>query len=292
MRIRAAIVIGVVTAALAGPPSSQATVTIGPNLDSLTPAASGYNCSATHDCTLVNASVGPGFGSSLLVSPVSGSITRIRVRTGPAGSGHFNFRLLRPTGGGAYTGSVIFGVVPGSLPPNSTIELPGFPIDAGEAIGVDCCAGGGDNITSAAVPGSGNFLVWGTGTNAALGGNETRFPDSDHTDQLLMLNADIVPDNHFIFQGVKVKGRRVIATVAAPNPGVLTVESKLVRRTTVNVPAPAPDRRARFSQVVRLSAKTTKAGRARLSRAGKLKLQVTYTPSFGTATSLKKTAKR
>jgi hypothetical protein len=292
VRTRATLVLGVVLVALATASASQAMVTIGPDLNSLTPQAGGYNCSATHNCTLVNGSVGSGFGQPGLVSPVNGYITHLRVRTGPAGSGYFIFRQLRPVDGG-YTGVNTFGVVPNPpLPANSTLEFPGFPIDAGDAIGVDCCQGGFDDITSAAAPGSGNFLVWGTGGNSLLGNGETRAPDSDHPGELLMLNADIVPENHFLLDDVRAKGKRVLATATVPNAGVLTVGNKLLKQTTVNAPAPAPGQRALFSEEVPLSVKTTKAGRARLRRAGKLKLNVVYTPIYGTATSLKHTAKR
>jgi hypothetical protein len=285
-------VLGVVLVALAAASPSQAMVTIGPDLNSLTPQPGGYNCNATHNCTLVNGSVGSGFGQPGLVSPVNGYITQIRVRTGPAGSGYFIFRQLRPVGDG-YKGEITFGVVPNPpLPPNSTLEFPGFPIDAGDAIGIDCCQGGFDDITSTPVPGSGNFLVWGTGGNPLLGNGETRAPDSNHSGELLMLNADIVPENHFLLDEVRVKRNRVLATATVPNAGVLSVGNKLLRRTTVNAAAPDPGARATFSELVPLSVKTTKAGRARLRRAGKLKLRVDYTPIFGTPTSLKLTAKR
>jgi hypothetical protein len=267
-------------------------VTIGPDLSSLTPQTGGYPCSATHNCTLVNGSVGSGFGQPGLVSPVNGYITQIRVRTGPAGSGSFIFRQLTPVSGG-YKGVITFGVVPNPpLPPNSILEFPGFPIDAGDAIGIDCCQGGFDDITSAAVPGSGNFLVWGTGANSLLANGETRAPDSDRTGELLMLNADIVPENHFILDKAKVKRASVKAQVTVPNAGALTVGSRLLKQATINVGAPDENARALFSKVVTFSVKTTKAGRARLRRAGKLKLQVTYTPIYGTPSSLKLTAKR
>jgi hypothetical protein len=291
VRLRAALSIGTFAALLVAPTTSHATLTLGPDLASLTPSSTGYNCSALHDCTLVNGSVGAAFGSRPLVSPVSGSIEHLRLRTGPGGAAGIIFRLLRPVGGGAYKSTATFGVVPPSLPPNSTTEFPRFPIEAGEAIGIDCCEGGGDNITTAMVPGSGNLLVWGSGTNSPLGGSEARIPDSNQADQLLMLNADIEPEIHFILDKVKVKGKRVIANATVPNPGVLSVGSKLLKHTTVNVTTLA-NSRALFSTPVRLSMRTTRAGRARLRRVGKLKLKVTYTASFGTPTSLKKTVRR
>jgi hypothetical protein len=112
-----------------------------------------------------------------------------------------------------------------------------------------------------------------------------------HSDELLMVNADIVPENHFLLDKVRVKGKRVLARATVPNAGVLTVGSKLLKRTTVNAPAPPAEARALFSGIAPLSVKLTQAGRARIRRAGKLKLRVVYTPIFGSPTALKLTAK-
>jgi len=295
MRLRAALTttgLGVALALLAASPS-YATLTLGPDLTSLTPAPSGYSCNDDHDCTLVNASVGAGFGSPLLVSPVNGSITRIRVRTGPGGSGFISFRMLRPAGNGAYTGEITFGVVNPPLPPNSIIEFPGFPISAGEAIGVDCCRGGSDNITTATVPGSGNFLVWGTGTNPLLENRETRAPDSNQTDQLLMLNAEIEPYNMFGVTKEKLKGSKVVATVTPLNSGVVTATGKWFRRTSVNVDVPTgASGRPAPTAAVRMVVKAKKKRRARVRRASKAKLTISYTPNFGTTSTAKVLAER
>jgi hypothetical protein len=291
VKIRALVSVAAVAATVMASPA-HAEITIGPDLGTLTPLAGGYNCNASHNCTLVNESVGAGFGSPALVSPVNGYITHIRVRTGPGGSGNFIFRYLRPAAGGGYTGEESFGVIPQPpLPPNTILQFPGFPIDAGDAIGIDCCQAGFDDITTATVPGSGNFVAWGTGANAALAGGETRAPDSDHPGSLLMMNADVTPLDAFLLDNVKVKGTRVIARATVPNPGFLAVSSRLLKPATVNVTSLAPGR-AVFATHVRLSTRVTKAGRARLRRAGKLKVRVTYTASYGSPTTLKKTVKR
>jgi hypothetical protein len=287
MRIRAALVVGVAAAALAGPPSSQATVTIGPNLAALTPAPIGYDCSDTHECTLVNGSVGAALGSPPLVSPVTGSITRLRVRTGPGGANGIIFRMLHPVGDGTYKAEISFGVVPPSLPPNSTTEFPAFPIQAGEAIGVDCCRGGFDNITSATVTGSGSFLAWGTGGNPFFESNETRAPDSTQTDQLLMLNADVEPINGFGVTKTKLKGAKVKATATVFNPGVLTATGKLFRPTTVNVDVPIRGGPPVPSTDVRMVIKPKKSKRAHVRRASKAMLRIAYTPIFGTTSTSK-----
>jgi hypothetical protein len=270
---------GLVAAVVASP--AHADVTIGPDLNALTPLAGGYNCNGAHDCTLVNASVGSGSGQPGLVSPVNGSITRIRVRTGPAGAGNFVLRQLTPVSGG-YKGVITFGVLPNPpLPANSILEFPGFPIAAGEAIGVDCCQGGGDDITTTTVPGSGNFLVWGTGSNQPLANGETRAPDSDHQGSLLMLNADIEPFNMFGVTKQKLKGSKVVATVTVPNTGVVTASGKLFERKSINVEVavgegPLP------TNPFRIALKPKKARRSRLRRASKAKFQIAYTPIYGT----------
>ena len=282
MRTRAAIGVAAIAAALAGAPSSQAAVTIGPDLATLTPNFAGFNCNNAQQCTVVNGSVGTGFGSGMVTSPVTGNVTHVRIRTGPHGAGQIALRLIH-TGPAGYTGGGTLETVP-SLPANAITDLPGnFPIRAGDAIGVTCCMAGADNITSTSIPGSGNLLVWGLGSNPPLGDGETRAPDTtSHNNFLLMLNADIEPTSQFTLGKAKVKGGKVKATATVPNPGVLAVGGKLVRSTSINATAGA----------VTLAIKLTKAGRSRLDSAGKLKLAITYTPSFGTATSLKIAAKR
>ena len=291
MRRRTALAIGTFAAALIVAPPSQATLTLGPDLNSLTPASSGYNCSATHECTLVNGAVGAALGSPPLVSPVTGSIQRLRLRTGPGGASGIIFRLLRPTGGGAYRSTGTFGVVPASLPPNSTTEFPPFPIEAGEAIGIDCCRNGGDYITTTPVPGSGSFLVWGNGANPPLGGNEERLPDSEQTDQLLMLNADIEPFNMFGVKA-KLKGAKVRATATVFNTGVLTATGKLLRRATVNVKVPTSGGPPVPSTSVRIVVKAKKTRRAQLRRVSRAHFKIAYTPIFGTTSTAPVVAKR
>jgi len=286
-----AVMLGVALVALAAASPSQATLTLGPDLNSLTPQPGGYNCNATHNCTLVNGSVGSGFGQPGLVSPVNGSITRIRVRTGPAGSDSFIFRQLRPVGDG-YKGEISFGVIPQPpLPANTILTFPGFPIDAGEAIGIDCCQGGSDDITSTTVPGSGNYLVWGTGGNSLLGGGETRAPDSDHPGELLMLNADVEPFNMVGVTKAKLKGAKVTATATVPNTGVLAISGKLFKPRSVNVEVP-PIGSGPFPKPVRLVIKPKKARRARVRRSSTAKLRIAYTPIFGTTATTKVLAER
>jgi hypothetical protein len=293
VKLRATFAVGAVLATLAAAAPSQATVTIGPNLASLTPAPSDFSCGASHDCTLMNGSVGAALGSPPLVSPVTGSISRLRLRTGPGGASGITFRLLEPVGGGAYRSLATFGVVPPSLPPNSTTEFPAFPIRAGDAIGVNCCGFGGDNITTATVPGSGNFLVWGSGANPPLEGGETRFPDGDNANQLLMLNADIEPLNGFGVTKQKLKGAKAVATASVFNSGVLTATGKLFKRTTVNVEVPTGGVGGPLPRTTaRLVVRAKKGRRARVRRASKAKLRISYTPIFGTASTSRILAER
>jgi hypothetical protein len=281
MRIRAAIGVAAIASALAGAASTQAAVTIGPDLASLTPNFSGFNCNNAQQCTVMTGSVGAGFGSGAVTSPVAGSITHVRIRTGANGAGPITLRLIH-IGPAGYTGGASLRTVP-ALPANAITDVTGsFPIQAGDAIGVTCCRAGADNITSTSIPGSGSLLTWGVGSNPPLGVGETRAPDSTSHNFMVMLNADIEPTAVFTLSKAKVKGSKIKTTANVPNPGVLAAGGKLVRRTSVNASSAGP---------VALAIKLTKAGRSRLSRTGRLKLAITYTPSFGTATSSKLTAK-
>ena len=228
---------------LAGAASSQAAVTIGPDLASLTPnAAGGFNCNNAQQCTVVNGSVGAGFGSGIVNSPVTGSITHVRIRVGPKGAGQIGLRLLH-TGPTGYTGGSSFGALPPNLAPNAITDLTGnFPIQAGDAIGVTCCEGGADAISSTSIAGSGSLLTWGVGSNPPLGVGETRPPDFTSHSFMLMLNADIEPTNQFSLGKPKLSKGKIKDTATVSNPGTLASAASCCRSGQSTQPRPGPCR--------------------------------------------------
>jgi hypothetical protein len=285
--------------ASAVPASSWGSVTIGANLAVLTPAIAGYNCGTTHQCTVTNTSLIPSVtASGGFASPVKGSVTSFQVRTGSSAA-PIQLRVLRPAGN-QYTGAGTGGAV---TPPTNQISPPfpvNLPILPGEIVALNCCLNGASNNNTSASP-IGNFATWGTGGFQALGDGETREPDSGTHDGAMMVSAQVEPDNSFTLGTAKATGRTVSVDVTVPNPGVLKAgdpgdatvavaakkkkkkkKARLLRLTTLDVAA------GTATLVVNL----TKAGRARLKRAGKLKVKVVYTPNFGTAATQKTKARR
>ncbi len=72
--------------------------------------------------------------AATVVSPVSGAVVGFGVNTGGEEGGTYGLRVLRPTGGGAYTSMASAPPVP--LPGTETPFEP-LPIQAGDAIGLD-----------------------------------------------------------------------------------------------------------------------------------------------------------
>jgi hypothetical protein len=285
--------------ASAVPASSWGSVTIGANLAVLTPGAFGYNCSSSHQCTVANTSLVPSVtASGGFASPVKGTVTSFQVRTGDVAA-PIQLRILRPAGQ-QYTGA---GTGASVTPPLNQIS-PAFsvslPIVPGEIVALNCCMNGGgvNNTTSAPI---GNFASWGTVAFLPLADGETRGPDSGTHDGAMMLSAQVEPDNSFTLGTAKAIGRQVNVDVTVPNPGVLKAGDP--RDATVAVAAKKKKKKkARLLRPATLNVATagaatlvvnlTKAGRARLKRAGKLKLKVVYTPNFGQAATQKTKAKR
>jgi hypothetical protein len=267
-------------ALFAMPAASSGSVTIGANLAVLTPNIAGYNCSSTHQCTVANTSLIPSVtASGGLASPVKGVVTSFQVRTGNT-AGPIQLRVLRPAGN-EYTGVGTGGAV---TPPTNQISPPfpvNLPILPGEIIALNCCLNGLSNNATANST-MGNFASWGTAGFQPLGDGETREPDSGTHPAVLMVSAQVEPDNSFTLGKVKAKLGRIRLKVTVPNPGVLSAGTRLLKSSRFTVKTPG---------TVTMVGKPTRTGRARLSRTGKLKVVVTYTPTFGTATTQKAKAK-
>ncbi len=111
-----------------------ATVTIGSNLARQPNSAANYSPRPTFsNVSLASDRRAPGG----LSSPVTGTVVRWRIRVG--GSTRVtNFRIIRPLGGGLFTGA---GTSPSVTPPIHATTSYGvqLPIRIGDYIGLDCC---------------------------------------------------------------------------------------------------------------------------------------------------------
>ncbi len=240
-------------------PSSWATVTIGSDFS---PPASG---STLCGCTMAQAAL-PG---ALVASPVNGTVVRWRIKAHPAGPGPFNLRVLRPLG----TAALFLGTSAPESAPGGAIKESGtsLPISIGDLIGVD--SPGGAAIEFVDAPGA-SRQVWGTiPANGA-----TASPISSQEVENF-LNADIEPTSTVTVAKPKAdkKGTATL-TVTVPNPGALAVTGRLVKSATAAPTAPG---------LVELKLRPTPKTRARLREKGKARgrVQVSFTPSFGQASS-------
>ena len=139
-------------------------------------------CGNGAGCTWANTALG-GAGTNV-TSPVSGMVVLYRIAGGYSGT--FKLRVLRPAGGGQYTGV-------GTSSPTSatgTATLPiatSLPIQAGDLIGIDY--GNGHHLSDTSVTGSA------IGEWAPLLANlSTGAPTPYATDKELLFNADVVPE--------------------------------------------------------------------------------------------------
>jgi hypothetical protein len=281
---RLAAAIAALAVSLALPAGATGAVTIGAKLETLTPLVGAYNCDTPH-CTLINSALGsantePGG----LTSPVTGTIVGFRLRTGGDPASDVSLRVLRGSGT-TFTGA-------GTGPPvnqaaNQTVLHPvSLPIRAGDHLGVNCCSGD-DGITTSDVPGSGTFLVWGTAAALLLADGETRAFDSDHQDNVVMMNADVEPSNALTIDGAKVKKGKVIATVTAPNDGTVTMEPATAFKKC-KAPRCGPRTRRVSIQVkagvaTEITARIVKAIRRAALERGRFKFKATlgYQPTLG-----------
>jgi hypothetical protein len=185
-----------VLAALAFPSASPAAVTIGSDLDHAANDAPNCGAPCTYtQATLIPANTAPGG----LTAPTAGVAVRFRVRfAGVAPTIPITFRVIRPAGGGVYTGA---GTSAPLFPP--TTGAPGavygvdarLPVAAGDSIGIDCCPDGQQSIAyRPAGPhvSEGTVLSW--VAPALSDGSAPRASNNGDPDYELLANADIEPD--------------------------------------------------------------------------------------------------
>ena len=118
-----------------------------------------------------------------LTSPVNGTIIRWRVTTAGLGTGTFNLRVLRPSGGEFIGAGTSAGNVTSPGPQTFTANL---PIQAGDLIGVDS-PGSPADVAAAQVTGSKAHTWFPPVPDGSMSGTGTDAPLNPE----LALNADV-----------------------------------------------------------------------------------------------------
>jgi hypothetical protein len=287
--------IGAALAALLGaslvvPAAGHGTVTIGSSL-SRAPAPS-VKCAMFGGCTMVQGTLPQGLQApGGLVSPVNGTVTQWRVRTGtpttPAALSVIR-RLGDPLSASTGTSASV------TPPTNSISSHPAqLPIAIGETIGLDCC-----------LSVDGAYVILDAGTTAGLfrpplaAGGSAGAPVQASTE--VALNAEIEPIAAFSLDRAKAKKKaRVRVTATLPNPGTFQAGDRLKTKTGATAAArkhrskrllKSADARAGAPGKLSLTLKPTKAALARLARKAerkgkrariKVKVRLAFTPTFG-----------
>jgi hypothetical protein len=246
-----------------------ALVTIGSNLAREPNQVAGYTPRPTFsNLSLASDLQAPGGVSS----PVNGTVVRWRIRVGNS-TRVTNLRIIRPLGGGLFTGA---GTSPSVTPPiNATTSYEvQLPIRIGDYIGIDCCDPGG--------PGAAFFV-----TGAAIryewqpslaDGGPGRAPVSTNLYEVA-LNADIT--STFTVDAItrnKKKGTATL-TITVAHAGELTAAGKGVK--VANAAVLSKTVSAPGSVQLLIKAKGRKKKKLNSTGRVKLKLAITYTPTGG-----------
>jgi hypothetical protein len=179
---RARLLGGAATAlALAFPASAGAAVTIGD--DTSLAGNDDLACVMAPACTFVQSQ----HGSRPVSAPFDGVIVRWRMRAVVTGS--FRLRVVRPLGGGQFTGAGTSPDTPVVAPDERTMKTQ-LPIAAGDLIGVDVPSGGAA-IARRSVAGA----LWEEFRPALADNSAPRSSDVVPINpEALVLNADVEPD--------------------------------------------------------------------------------------------------
>jgi len=258
---------------LLGAGGASAATTVGSQL-TLAPAAA--SCGGT--ATFMNRALAAG----TLQAPIDGVVLRWRLALAAPGGGSFTYKLrvLRPAGGGMYTGA---GTGPAQTAPSTgvnvlTLASP-LPVKAGDLIGIDCPAGAPSPFSNVAPAGSsiGTF-------GPPLADGEARSPGGPFAFDEMLINADVAPkpSNTFRFGGVARKKHKgtAILSVIVPGPGALVLGGKGIRAQEAAGGAVAR-KTVTSAGAVKLLVKPKGKSKRKLSETGKatINARVTYTPS-------------
>lgn len=255
--------------ALAAPAQAATTVTVG------SPLTASFPGDFQGSTTEANVALGePGANVS---SPVTGTIVRWRVvatNTGPVA-----IRVLRPAGGGAYTGAGTSSQQTPSVGTNTFAA--NLPIKAGDVVGLDLVSPS-SRVGQGTVAGS-RVSEWGTAGGSAgfLADGSTAPPDANYFNSELGFNADVVLSNTFSLVGTTRNKKNGTATLAfnLPNPGDLSGSGQGAQVASTG----AFPSKAVPAGTATLVVKAKGKKKRKLNEKGKVKLNVTvtYTPTGG-----------
>lgn len=248
--------------------SARAFVIVGSPVSTFTTVTTGF---FNGPFTEVNTSLSePG---AYVTSPVNGTINDWSVLVNAVGP--MAVRVIRPAGGGAYTGVSTrkftpagtgdVGVFPGSL-----------PIRAGDLVGLDLITSAA-RVGSEAIPGSG-VSEWG-GSGGLLADGSTLPPDNVFPSEEVAFSAVVNPSSDFSVDGVRRHKKKGTATihVTVPNPGMLFAHGRGVGPLSL-----AQVGESVATGPVHLLIKARGAKRRKLNATGKVTLGVTlaFAPDF------------
>ncbi len=289
----------------AAPSADAATVTVGSPMTM--PANGTAVCGAA--CTWANTALGESGAN--VTSPISGTIVRWRLAGGSTG-GPFELRVIRPAGGGLYTG---FGTSSPAQPVGSGDQnfTTNLPIQAGDLIGINEPSGSGvprftpptstesawnpalPDGTTATAP-SGNFPGFESLFNADVESDTDHDGFGDDTQDKCVGTAGTFNGcpNTVTLDKLKQKGTKPKVKVKLTVPGAGTLKAGSASDPALASAAAKtslkPVTRTLTSttqQQVALTLKLTKSAKRELAEKGKLKAQVkvVYTPPGGPAGS-------
>jgi hypothetical protein len=279
-RARVFAVAGAIGAVLALPSAAGATVTIGSNLTS--PNSVGIGCVGSL-CTRVQVSMpADKVAANGISSPVNGTVTTWRIKSTASGTPQpVAFRVITPAANGQYTGG---GSTPATPPDISGITpfAGSVPIKIGDLLGLNFNNNTNDYFGIRAGPNSGRLF------NPSLAEGSTRDPQNNTSEELL-INADIEPTNTFTLGKPKARnGGKVKIRATLPNAGTLTAGPKGGGKSaSASAVLKTTNRTASAPGDLTFKVKPTKATQNALAAGGtkKVKIKVTFTPTFGTAFS-------
>jgi hypothetical protein len=249
-------------AALAAP-AQAATVTVG------SPLTASFSGGFTGNATEANAALGePGAN---VTSPVNGTIVSWRV---VEGAGPLALRVLRPAGGGAFTGAGTSGQVTGTG--GTQTFTANLPIKAGDLLGLDLVSG--PSSVGQAFPVAGSTVYeW----FPLLADGSTASPNTTFSDFELGFNAQVAPSNTFARGATTRNKKKGTATLTfnLPNPGDLAGSGQGAQVASTG----AITSKAVQAGTATLLVKAKGKKKRKLNEKGKVKVNiaVTYTPTGG-----------
>jgi hypothetical protein len=306
-RIGIAAVLAAAGLALAGAANALAATTIGSNLAGS--PNSGIACPL--GCTASDNTAVPTLAQAAggLLAPSDGVVVRWRIKVG-AGTGPVALRITRPGNSDTRTGA---GTGPVENPPANTTTTYDvrLPIQAGDAVGLDCCLGStttnfftnfGSGLTmdrwspplqDGAAPTAASSNSFGLLVNADIEADADHDGFGDETQDKCIGTSGPFNGcpNTVTVDSAKQKGTKPEVKVTATVPGAGTLAAGSPSDRALANAAASTFRSVRqgvtatSKQRVTLTLKLTKSAKRKLAEKGKLKTQVkvVYTPTGGPA---------